>query len=122
MAPQGGKKKSKKKSPKKLSSTARETMNYNHGLALIRAVLTSKQKYVKYQEKMDNVMKDFQAKERTLLKLLEDHPHVGVKLWAVKVGVSPLGQATSGALFVIALPCTVREVVGARSDHQKLHS
>ena len=35
------KKKSKKKSPKKqLTSTVRETIHYNHGLALLKAIRT----------------------------------------------------------------------------------
>jgi hypothetical protein len=60
------KKKPKKRSPKQLTSTTRETMNYNHGLALLRVIRTGKQKYVEYREKMEIHMRDFQAKERTL--------------------------------------------------------
>ena len=69
---------------KPLSDKDKDTIVFNRGVGLIKAINSGKNKWLKLKIKLATIATEYQGKEKALYDLLNKHPAIGVKLIAHK--------------------------------------
>ena len=69
---------------KPLSDKDKDTIVFNRGVGLIKAINSGKSKWLKLKVKLATIATEYQGKEKALYDLLNKHPAIGVKLIAHK--------------------------------------